>query len=299
MAVQATHHAPSGRFIKVYLLTWGLLAAGGLTYLASVAWHPELFSPGQQTAQPDQSLRAANLALAEVGSVRRTVTEIQRDLGKLKETVDQRETEDRAAQARLASLEEKMGAMASSTPAIISVPNATAAGKQRPTKAQKTAEPNSPTRLISVVDATKDQPAPAAATEAAPAPQPAPRSEVPSLPGTTLETGSIAQPAPAITFGEPQVTPAVAAVPRSPYAVQLAAGPSLDALRVSWGLLVERHGSALASLKPRVVAPRAEGGPYRLVAGPLTSKAEADKVCADMGVGKQGCFSTTFVGEPL
>ena len=45
MAAQASHHAPSGRFIRAYLLTWGLLAAGGLTYLASLAWHPQLFSP--------------------------------------------------------------------------------------------------------------------------------------------------------------------------------------------------------------------------------------------------------------
>jgi hypothetical protein len=47
------------------------------------------------------------------------------------------------------------------------------------------------------------------------------------------------------------------------------------------------------------VAPRSTGGPYRLVAGPLPSKADADKVCTEMAVGRSGCFSTTFVGEPL
>ena len=51
--------------------------------------------------------------------------------------------------------------------------------------------------------------------------------------------------------------------------------------------------------KPRYVPPRTEGGPYRLVAGPLPSKADADKVCTDMGVGRQGCFSTQLAGEPL
>jgi hypothetical protein len=70
--------------------------------------------------------------------------------------------------------------------------------------------------------------------------------------------------------------------------VQLAAGPTLDSLRLSWNLLRDRHGAPLASLQPRFIAPRAEGGPYRLLAGPLPSKADADKVCADIRVGKQG-----------
>jgi hypothetical protein len=47
------------------------------------------------------------------------------------------------------------------------------------------------------------------------------------------------------------------------------------------------------------VPPRAEGGPYRLLAGPLPSKADAEKVCADMGVGRKGCFSTGYIGQPL
>ena len=70
MAAQASQRAPSGRFIRAYLLTWGLLAAGGLTYLSSLAWHPQLFSPSQrpQMAEPDPSIQAANKALAEVGT---------------------------------------------------------------------------------------------------------------------------------------------------------------------------------------------------------------------------------------
>ena len=83
------------------------------------------------------------------------------------------------------------------------------------------------------------------------------------------------------------------------YAVQLGAGPSLDALRMSWLALRDQHGDALGSLQPRFVAPRGGSGPYRLVAGPLPSKADADKVCAEMGVGRDGCFATTALGQPL
>src|SRR5262245_26528904 len=105
MAAQVGHGAPSGRFIRAYLLTWGLLAAGGLTYLASLAWHPELFSASQRAAAPDPALQTANDALTQVGSVRRTVTDIQNDLRTLKSTIDQREVESKAAQERLTALE--------------------------------------------------------------------------------------------------------------------------------------------------------------------------------------------------
>ena len=70
-------------------------------------------------------------------------------------------------------------------------------------------------------------------------------------------------------------------------------------LRQSWGQLVERHGGALATLKPRIVAPRSEGGIYRLLAGPVPTKAEADRICAELGAGPKACFVTAYAGSPL
>jgi sporulation related protein len=286
MAAQASHHAPSGRFIRAYLLTWGLLAAGGLTYLASLAWQPQLFSPAQpqQVAEPDPGVQAANKALAEVGSVRRVVTEMQKDLGRLKDTVGQREAEEKEAQARLARLEEQVTTMASPVAVAAPPPPTTKLRTVERTKAaaekrQAGGEPPRAPHIISVPEAPKPTIRPEA--EAA-------KTELPKI-----ETGSIVAP-PAITFGEPEVTPA-----RQAFAVQLAAGPTLDSLRLSWNLLRDRHGAPLASLQPRFIAPRVEGGPYRLLAGPLPSKADADKVCADIRVGKQGCFSTPYIGDPL
>jgi hypothetical protein len=52
-------------------------------------------------------------------------------------------------------------------------------------------------------------------------------------------------------------------------------------------------------LQPRVIAPRAEGGSYRLVAGPFDSRAEAEKICAAMALSRNKCFSTVYMGEPL
>jgi SPOR domain len=298
MAAQASHHAPSGRFIRAYLLTWGLLAAGGLTYLASLAWHPQLFSVQQrpQMAETDAGVQAANRALAEVGSVRRTVTEIQKDVGRIKDTIGQRELEEKAAQARLSALEDRVTTMATTPIAQAtpeSAPNVTTAKSRSGDKARATAEKRqtgaeptrAPTHIITLTET------PAVPVPAAKAQEGSPRAETQTAP-PKIETGSIPAPA-VITFGEPEVTPA-----REAFAVQVAAGPSLDALRLSWSVLVERH-SALGSLQPRFVGPRKDGGHYRLLAGPLPSKAEADKVCDAMGVGKQGCLSTPYIGDPL
>ena len=60
---------------------------------------------------------------------------------------------------------------------------------------------------------------------------------------------------------------------------------------MSWLALRDQHGDALGSLQPRFVPPRNGNGPYRLVAGPLPSKADADKVCAEMGLGPRQAAS--------
>jgi hypothetical protein len=108
----------------------------------------------------------------------------------------------------------------------------------------------------------------------------------------SIETGSITQPE--IVFGEAVVTRA-----EHLYAVQLDSAVSLDALRMRWGLLVERYGSTLATLQPRYVAPRAQGGPYRLLAGPLTSAADAKGICGELRAQIPACSTTDFAGEPL
>jgi Tfp pilus assembly protein FimV len=272
MAAQAVHTAHSRRFIRAYLLTWGMLAAGGLTYLGSLAFSPAL-SP--QVAQPDPGIQAANKALAEIGTVRRVVTELQKDVGSIKTTIGQREAEEKAAQARLAALEERVTTMAA--PAV----QAAKAGEPEKPKVVERQEPPVAPRIITMTTTPK---------VVRPDVPDIPRAELPKEP--RIETGSLATPV--VTFGEPEVTPS-----RNSFAVQLAAGPSLAALQLSWSLLLDRHGGALGSLQPRFLPPRSAGGQYRLLAGPFASKAEADKVCNAMGASRQSCFSTPFSGKPL
>jgi len=272
MAAQSTPSAPAptARYVRFYLFTWGLLAAGGLAYLASLAWQPELFAQLglSDRAEADSPLQLANRALTEVGVVRRTLDEVQRDVGQVREAMAERGVQERVVEARISALEER----ATTAPAVA------AAQAPEPPAAEKSAE-----------KAKADKPRKPGATPAAHVVQH--RQGSPDI-----ETGSIGAESPTITFGEPVVTPSRS----SAYGVQLAAGPSLEAVRLSWNTLLERHGAELSALQPHVVPPRADGtGSYRLVAGPLPTRADADKLCNTLGVGRQGCFATSFLGQPL
>ena len=282
MSAQALQVGQSGRFIRVYLLAWGVLAAGGLTYLASLAFPLDIGSFRQpQLAQPAidpaQGERLATKALEEIDSVQHTVGEMQQDLGRLKDTVDQHDQQDKQAQSRLAALEERVTSLATPPPApvVTTAPSAQQKAAER-AKAAAEKQREAAARIVSVMEAAKaGSPAPAAA---------APK----------LETGSISAPPSNITFGAPEVTPAHG------YGVQLASGPSLDALRSSWRVLRDQHSDALGPLQPRYVSPRGGGnGPFGLVAGPLASKADAEKVCTDIGLTRKDCFVTTSLGRPL
>jgi hypothetical protein len=283
MSAQAGQHAQSGRFIRVYLLVWGLLAAGGLSYLGSLALPIDMGLARQpQVAQPAidpaQGIKLATKALAQIDTVEHTLDEIAKDVGRLKDTVDQHDVQDRQAQSRLTALEERVTNLSTPPPAPVAttVPSAKQKAAEK-AKATADKQREAAARIVSAMEQGKTGPSPA--TPAAGQPK--------------LETGSIPASPSNIAFGEPQVTPA------QPYSVQLAAGPSLDALRMSWLALRDQHGDALGSLQARYVPPRGGTGTYRLVAGPLASKAEADKLCADLGLTRNECFATTVLGKPL
>ena len=270
---------PARGYIKAYLLTWGVLASAGLGYLGSLAWQPDLFkaTPAPPPAEIEEGLSLANHALAEVGNARREIGEVRRDLGELRVAVAERDDQDKRVELRIVALEERIATppVAPATPPVVDKvvdkDKDKDKDKAKADKPHKTGAARVPQRATS-----EPQPAPAH-QDAAP-----------------LATGSIGSPP--IAFGAPVVTPS----PAPPYAVQLAAGPSLEAIRQSWSQLRERHAASLAALEPHVVPPRADGtGHFRLVAGPLPTRAEAERLCTELGVGHQGCFATTFTGQPL
>jgi hypothetical protein len=302
MAVQElTGAPPSRRFARVYFLMWGVAAMAALGYLGLLAYQPDQLFPAQQkVTEPDPGLRAAAKALAEVGTVRQVIDTLQRDVGDLKDSVDQRSDHERTLQSRVSALEERVAALPSGvTVTTPNTGNTSAAAKQ-----QKAVEP----KVAETVDPKAADRAPPKAAAVKPVAQkggaarvittvpnedtaPASGTKAPGAKGP-LETGSIIQPE--IVFGEAVVTRA-----EELYAVQLDTATSLQTLRMRWGVLVERYGSTLATLQPRYVAPRVQGGQYRLLAGPLTSTAAAREVCGELRSQLPLCSTTDFGGEPL
>jgi len=273
MAAHTAQPTRSRRFIKVYLVTWAMLALAALAYLSLLAFQPQQTPPRTQTAEPEAgpTLRAVSKAVADMGvAVRRGFTDVQKDVTHLKEVLVEREGQDKTVQSRLSVLEERV--------ATIDAAQAAAATGSKAKAVEK------PPRKISDARVTP---------HIINAPPPGDRAEAPKV-EAPLETGSIPA-SKEIVFGAPVVTPSAAKT----YGVQLAAGPSLDGLRQRWGQLVELHGGSLSTLQPRVVPPRTDGGAYRLVAGPILTKGDADRLCADMGVARNACFATPYTGSPL
>ncbi|MGI9524177.1 MAG: SPOR domain-containing protein [Hyphomicrobiaceae bacterium] len=81
-------------------------------------------------------------------------------------------------------------------------------------------------------------------------------------------------------------------------AVVLSAAASIEGLRASWNQLATLHPALLGTLRPRYDA-MGRGGPYRLLAGPLTDNVEADRLCTALRAHDVRCAVAAFVGNAL
>ena len=246
---------------------WGVAAVVALGYLAHARLAAGAAWPlPPKVAEPEPGLSAAVLALAEVGTVRQAVDTLQKDVGDLKGSVEQRSDHERTLQSRVAAARGAAGNTAEQRD-----------HHRRP----PTSRPPS-RRGRAQGDRTRRRPR---------KPRPRPRrqgrrrrrkpSSVPkerqrgATPANDSKTRSrpAASPSREIVFGEAVVTRA-----EQLYAVQLdygglarraahALGPAGRAPRLD-----ARHPAAAL----RCAAAR-KGGPYRLLAGPLTSAADAKR----------------------
>lgn len=271
---------------KLYLGGWIGLAVAALGYLTVAAAKPELLADLSDLATRvgTERIAAAGAAPADPGEVlalRDTAARLQAEVSRL--TANVIASEERAGQLaeRLAALEPR-----SATQAAASADSAAS------DIARKFADAK-----------------PAAKAEAKPVASAG--LKVLNQPADGIETGSIAAPhataaaAPAaatpaqpIAFGAAVVTPA----PR-PMGVQIANAPSIDALRLSWSLLTERHADSLKSLEPRYVmgAPggNADGESFDLVAGPFKTEAQAKRACKTLQARGVPCRIADYEGNAL
>jgi hypothetical protein len=141
--------------------------------------------------------------------------------------------------------------------------------------------------------------------------QPAYRNSI-AQPSSPIRTSSIpapAQPAaqsfgtpaafptqpPVTSFGNTRVNPSKSVTPA---ALSLSTATSITGLRASWLLLTTTHRDAFIGYSPRYVANPTTGA-YQLLAGPIASHADADRVCTELRTQNINCGVTDYVGNPL
>ena len=296
----------------VYVAAWGTLAAFATGYLALLLLQPE-WARSMTTAQSsqrdeaaEQNARATLRIATEVDSLRRTVADLKRELAYVKTAANTRAEQDAPSPAT----------QEVSIPPVTSPSNVLQqklVTTQREATAPPAAKAGSKPELVvlnaNTAEETQQAPAEPMRKPVKTVAMPKTPETAPSDTGATpkavryssmLETGSLPavpqQQQQQIAFGPATVTPS-----SSPVAVILDSGPSLDALRLRWNILHDRHQSALMNLQPRYVTGGTRGAPsYQLLAGPVASPDEAIRICALLNARNVGCsVGQQFVGNAL
>lgn len=268
------HVTPSRRLTK-YSLIWAVAAFASLLYLVLLATQPDtvarFLGAGSKTAENEATQKMIGETAAEVHALRGTVDLFRNELIEVRAQLSSQSDTARDIANRIATLENQQ---AESEKVAALDPQAKAKEAAAAKKAAKEA-------------AAKEL----AAKKAAAKPE--------------LETGSVAQPAAgAITFGPPTVThaavPAAGTDVGSQIGVQIATGPSVDSLRLSWTLLRERHGTGLSGLEPRYTTDMSGSEQtYDLIVGPVASADEARKLCQELATKATPCAVSRFTGDAL
>ena len=161
-------------------------------------------------------------------------------------------------------------------------------------------EPRKPTKLIATAPLA-DGPAMIAKTASAQV-EPAVRAKAAKAADAYVPPRGKATAASAIATGSlPSTAPSglgVQSAPSGPIGIEVAASPSLDGARQSWGSIRSRDGGALTGVEPRVM-PNADGSAFRVIAGPYNSEADAQKACVALKARGLGCQPAGFGGAPL
>ncbi len=259
--------------MNYYLVVWMLLGGVAAGYLVALAASPELVSNYMPAFRP--SGESAPEVATEVRSLRDSVSQVQLDVAKLKVDVGQQGERDKEFDERMAVME--------SRPPLASAAMESAAAMSA---AQNGA-----------ADVQKSEP------RTRPEPAPAPAASSPSLElDTSLETGSVGEAQPASAASAAAAAPAAvkpAAKQPSP-GLQIGTAPSVDALRLNWLALSDRHGESLKNLQARYVIGHDETGDvYKLIAGPLKNTAEAKRVCEVLAGDGVPCAVGSFNGNAL
>jgi len=278
---QPTHSQGKSRFFTTGVIVWCSLAAASLLYLALLVTAPAtvahyLGTGSSSSAESEAAARAANEAVAEVGTLRDTIDQFRNELVEMRAQISSQTDANRDLSSRVETLE----TATADSQHVAKDGRDQAAAKIQGTKAPT--KPAPPPAKTAAADAKKK------VAEAKKA----------------LETGSVASPsAPGvIAFGPPVVTPTALPPPGQGklIGVQIATGPSVDSLRLNWALLTDRHGETLRAYQPRyVTGASGNESSYDLVVGPLASVEAATRLCQELAMKATPCSVSRYTGDAL
>jgi hypothetical protein len=267
-----------------YLAVWAVMACVAALYLAAVSIRPAFLDGILPSG--GASAEAAAQTTADIVNIRDSIGQLQTDVVKTQTDLAHQSDTTRTLSERVAALEQK-GHPAEAQGAPAGEPQRTGA-----------AQSDSGTDF----EFPSGNAAPVKAAEAKPSKQPKVING-PIETGSVAEDGSVAAPAAApakpkpaadkvAAFSEPKVKKAVG--------IKLATGASVDNLRVSWGILSERHSAELKPLQPRYFnTVDGNGITYELVAGPFKTTADAKKVCQSLQAQAIDCQVSSYGGNSL
>lgn len=272
------------RTFTPYVKLWCMLAAMSLVYLGVLAAQPSHLGSGAHTAEAGDDL---NEAVAEVRTLRSTLDMFRNELIEMRAQVSNQTDVTSDLISRVATIESAPGTQQSTADAATVINNTNDGDGSEPA-------------------------APAAGNQTRTAAVPAPvrkSARVAAREQRGVETGSLSSPATRagsdITFGPPVVkqTAKDQGPPpgtRNMIGVEIATGPSVDSLRLSWTLLSERHADSFRALQPRYAA--TGEGPnqsYSLIVGPMPTADEARRLCEDLSLKATPCRVSQFTGDAL
>lgn len=318
------------RRFGAYVAAWAALALLAAFYLAALALRPDLVTeqlPIFRSGEPEgnQGQRAMSKALAEVQGLRQSVSQMQLELAKLKTDVSAAQDQDKSITSRITQLEDRIATAqpaladasakvaASEAKLVAATPPAKAAADTSRIETGSIAAKVAPLMAASVtapatavqpklINATAPaQPTPVVVAQAAQVAQAATAAAAATAKAEPVVT-SDAEAATLTSFGPATVTPAKAEPVDGAIGLKISNGRSLDALRLSWSLLSDRHPSQLGRMQARYAArvPEGDGEPtFDLIAGPVKTAAEAKRVCKALAAKNIPCQIGSFSGPSL
>jgi hypothetical protein len=291
-----------------YAILWSMFGMLGLAYLGVAIFAPDLLdeiSPQSRNAERQRvEAEATMLQLStDVNGIRSGYGQVQLDLAKVQRDIVAGADASKQLDTRITALEDEVRQLrapsqpgASAPPAKVSANETSDGPKDR--AAKETASPQeakaaAASPIIINGDLGDGSSIETGSVDTKPEGDKHGKSAAASA-DTQDSKDSKKSADSVISFGPAVVKPAA-----KPVGIRVASGTSVDGLKLSWSLLSEHH-ELLRNLKPRYVDSGDAVNPsFDLLAGPIKTKADAQRRCKKLTANNVPCTVGEFKGVAL